>query len=130
MIPPSLFLDALPTRTLAQAVQRSAETAAQGTPSWVLGVVVDTPLEDPDLPAGWVRVGIPHDAPTSEATGLTDGGVTAVGAVVMVTLDPTGRVVSISSPISLPEGASPTSTGAVVSVVTRVLAGESESFLT
>lgn len=113
MVRPSLFLDARRPSSAQAAVQASAQAASATAPSWVLGRVLATPAQEPDLPAGWVRVGIPHDNPVSEATGLTDGGLTALGAVVLVTLDPTGHVVSISSPITLPDGAQAVPTGAL-----------------
>lgn len=109
----SLWLDTSPHRSPEAALAVSATRAAAGAPSWVLGVVRATDREEPGLPEGWVRVGIPHDAPTSEVTGLSDGLMTYVGAVVAVTLDSMGRVVSISSPITIPEGVQPVATGAM-----------------
>lgn len=113
MVKPSLFLDSRRPGSLQQAAQVAAQSAAAEAPSWALARVLTTPEQEPDLPAGWVRVGIPHDNPVSEATGLTDGGITAVGAVVLVVFDSTGRVVSISSPIVMPEGSEPVATGAL-----------------
>lgn len=118
----SLWLDTSPHRTQEAALASSAAQAAAGTPSWVLGVVRATHEDEPALPRGWLRVGIPHDAPTSEVTGLSDGGVSAVGSIVQVTLDATGRVVSISSPITLPPGSAPVPTGAVGRILTEGLA--------
>lgn len=91
-------------------------------PSWMLGIVRATSQEEAALPEGWVRVAVPHDAPTSEVTGLCDGGLTAVGAIVQVRLDSTGRVVSISSPVQLPDGAQPVATGAMGRMLTEGLA--------
>ncbi|WP_136314307.1 hypothetical protein [Actinomyces procaprae] len=110
-VPPSLWLDAAPASSRRAALQASAQQAAQGMPSWVLGTVTATSADDTTLPAGWVRVAIPADAPVSEATGMTDGGLSAVGATVRVTLDSTGRVTGISSPITIPAGADAVATG-------------------
>lgn len=127
-VAPSLWLSVLPTRSLAAAVEASAQAAASGAPSWILGRVVGTPADDESLPAGWARVEIPHDAPTSEAAGMTDGGVSALGAIVMVTLDPTGKVVSISSPIVMPEGATPVAMGALGERVESAMADAARAF--
>lgn len=110
-VTPSLWLSALPHPSARAAAAASAVVAAQAMPSMVLGVVEATPREEPALPAGWVRVGVPHTAPTSTVTGRTDGGLTAVGAVVAVLLDQQGRPLQITSPISLPEGAAPVPMG-------------------
>ena len=112
-LPPSLWLSNTPHHDARAAARASAEAAAQDAPSMVLGVVQATPAEEPDLPAGWVRVGIPHPSPTSSVTGRTDGGLTAVGAVVAVLLDQHGKPLQITSPISLPEGATPVPMGAL-----------------
>ncbi|MDU5874551.1 MAG: hypothetical protein E6Z28_05915 [Actinomyces urogenitalis] len=124
----SLWLDTSPHRSTAAALAVSATRAAAGTPSWVLGVVRATDREEPGLPEGWVRVGIPHDAPTSEVTGLSDGGMTAVGAVVAVTLDATGRVVSISSPIVLPDGVEAVATGAMGRMLQEAMTDAAKAF--
>lgn len=124
----SLWLDTSPHRSPEAALAVSATRAAAGTPSWVLGVVRATDREEPGLPAGWVRVGIPHDAPTSEVTGLSDGGLTAVGAVVAVTLDSMGRVVSISSPITIPEGVQPVATGAMGQMLQDAMTDAAKAF--
>lgn len=108
-----LWIDDLPESgsTLRHGLAMSALAAAQGVGSSVLGTVVATPVEEPGLPEGWVRAEIPADSPTSEVTGRTDGGVYALGAVVMVQLDSTGRVVMIHAPLSLPDGAEPVGMG-------------------
>lgn len=124
----SLWLDTSPHRSPEAALAVSATRAAAGAPSWVLGVVRATDREEPGLPAGWVRVGIPHDAPTSEVTGLSDGGLTAVGAVVAVTLDSMGRVVSISSPITIPEGVQPVATGAMGQMLQDAMTDAAKAF--
>lgn len=112
-LPPSLWLSSTPHHDARAAARASAEAAAQDAPSMVLGVVEATPVEEPGLPAGWVRVGVPHPSPTSSVTGRTDGGLTAVGAVVAVLLDRCGRPLQITSPLSLPEGARPVPMGAL-----------------
>lgn len=112
-LPPSLWLSDTPHPDARAAARASAEAAAQAMPSMVLGVVQATPVEEPDLPAGWVRVGVPHPSPTSSVTGRTDGGLTAVGAVVAVLLDQHGKPLQITSPLSLPEGATPVPMGAL-----------------
>lgn len=124
----SLWLDTSPHRSPEAALAVSATRAAAGTPSWVLGVVRATDREEPGLPAGWVRVGIPHDAPTSEVTGLSDGLMTYVGAVVAVTLDSMGRVVSISSPITIPEGVQPVATGAMGQMLQDAMTDAAKAF--
>ena len=124
----SLWLDTSPHRSPEAALAVSATRAAAGAPSWVLGVVRATDREEPGLPEGWVRVGIPHDAPTSEVTGLSDGLMTYVGAVVAVTLDATGRVVSISSPITIPEGVQPVATGAMGQMLQDAMTDAAKAF--
>lgn len=109
-----LWIDDLPEggATLRHGLAMSALAAAQGVGSSVLGRVTATPVEEPGLPSGWVRAEIPADSPTSEVTGRTDGGVYAVGAIVLVELDSTGRVVLIHAPLDLPEGADLVAMGA------------------
>lgn len=124
----SLWLDTSPHRSPEAALAVSATRAAAGAPSWVLGVVRATDREEPGLPEGWVRVGIPHDAPTSEVTGLSDGLMTYVGAVVAVTLDSMGRVVSISSPITIPEGVQPVATGAMGQMLQDAMTDAAKAF--
>lgn len=118
----SLWLDSSPHRSRGEAMASAAVTAALSAPSWMLGIVRATSQDEAALPEGWVRVAVPHDNPTSEVTGLCDGGISAVGAVVQVKLDATGRVVSISSPVELPDGATPVVTGAMGKLVQKGLA--------
>lgn len=83
-------------------------TAAQLVPaggSWTTGIVREV------LDGGWLSVAIPADAPTSEAAGPSDGGVTAVGATVRVLLDAAGRIQTIETPTLIPAGATPVATG-------------------
>lgn len=122
MVSRSLWIDGSTNRTRAAAMSSAAVSAAMSAPSWMLGIVRATSQDEAGLPEGWVRVAVPHDAPTSEVTGLCDGGLTAVGAIVQVRLDSTGRVVSISSPVQLPDGAQPVATGAMGRMLTEGLA--------
>lgn len=117
----SLWLDNSPHRSQAQAVSSAAVSSSIAAPSWMLGIVRATSQDEAALPEGWVRVAVPHDNPTTEVTGMCDGGITAVGAVVQVKLDGTGRVMSISAPVSLPDGASPVPVGAMGKMLTEGL---------
>lgn len=109
----NVWLDMPGYSSLSLAVRASALAAGMSSPSSVLGRVTATRAEEPSLPAGWVRVEIPASAPTSSVTGpVFDGLLSAVGALVMVTLDQYGRVQSIGSALEVPEGAEAVAMGA------------------
>lgn len=77
--------------------------------------------------SGGARVEFPADAPVSEGWGPTDGGVSAVGALVRVLIGADGRIMMIASPDSLPEGASPVATGVTGEAALDAAASASEA---
>ncbi len=104
MVKRSRFLDVIPDARAAVSRQLMQPDRAE----W--GTVTATPESDVSVPAGSLEVAIDgSDLPPVVVP--ADGGITAVGAKVMLVRDSSGRVVRASTPARLPAGAVPVAVG-------------------
>ena len=104
MVKQNMFLDKRPAQPVTSLLQ---------TRSRLTGRVTDV------LEGGRVEVEFVDEGEViGTATGMTDGGLTAIGAEVQVHRDPvTGKVTSVGDPIVWPEGAEPVATGFTGSMI-------------
>lgn len=104
MVKPNPFLD----KKVAQPVSSQLQNKSRLT-----GRVTDV------LDGGRVEVEFDDDGEVvGTATGLTGGGLTAIGAEVQVYVDPvTGKVTSVGDPIIWPEDSEPVATGSTGAMI-------------